>query len=492
MSNRIGIIGAGIGGLSAAIRLAALGYQVSVFEKNTLPGGKLSEIHQDGFRFDTGPSVFTMPELVDELFYLVGKEPGDYFQYTKLNQSCKYFFEDGTVINAQQNIQEFANELESKTGEEPQNLYDFLNKSRTIYDLTSDVFVFQSIHDKKNLFRKSSLKALFNFHKIDAFRTMHQANASFFSTAKTVRLFDRYATYNGSDPYKAPATLNIIPHLEHSKGTYFPEKGIFSIIDNLVSLAKELGVDFYFNQEVKYVDWQNNKVTSIITDDGIWNIDKVVSDMDVQTFYSRVMKDEELFAKNKQYEKSSSAIIFYWGMNGQFPPLNLHNIFFAENYKQEFQSIFEKKEIYNDPTIYVYISSKHVPSDAPKGKENWYVMINAPENVGQDWKRFKEQARQYIVSKLNHLLKTNIENFIEFEHYMDPRDIEAHTSSFHGSLYGNSSNDKFAAFNRHPNFSKRIKNLYFVGGSVHPGGGIPLCLASAKIVADKIQQRDDF
>jgi phytoene dehydrogenase-like protein len=140
----------------------------------------------------------------------------------------------------------------------------------------------------------------------------------------------------------------------------------------------------------------------------------------------------------------------------------------------------------------VYISSKHVPSDAPKGKENWYVMINAPENVGQDWKRFKEQARQYIVSKLNHLLKTNIENFIEFEHYMDPRDIEAHTSSFHGSLYGNSSNDKFAAFNRHPNFSKRIKNLYFVGGSVHPGGGIPLCLASAKIVADKIQQRDDF
>ena len=492
MSNRIGIIGAGIGGLSAAIRLAALGYRISLFEKNSLPGGKLGEIQQDGYRFDTGPSVFTMPELIDELFHIVGKEPADYFHYTKLGESCKYFFEDGTVINAQQNMQELASELESKTGEEPQNLYDFLNKSRTIYDLTSDVFVFQSIHDKKNLFRKSSLKALVNFHKIDAFRTMHQANASFFSTEKAVRLFDRYATYNGSNPYKAPATLNIIPHLEHNKGTFFPEKGIFSIVDNLVSLAKDLGVDFYFNQEVKHVDWQDNKVTTIITDDGIWNIDKVVSDMDVQTFYSRVMNDEDLFAKSKQHEKSSSAIIFYWGMNGQFPQLNLHNIFFAEDYKGEFQSLFEKKEIFDDPTIYLYISSKQVPSDAPKGKENWYVMINAPENVGQDWDQFKVQARHYILAKLNRILNTNIEEYIEFERYMDPRDIEIYTSSFHGSLYGNSSNDKFAAFNRHPNFSKRFKNLYFVGGSVHPGGGIPLCLASAKIVADKIQKRDDF
>ncbi len=492
MTNRVGIIGTGIGGLAAALRLAAQGYEVSVFEKNSFPGGKLGEIQQDGFRFDTGPSVFTMPEHVDELFHLAGKEPSDYFHYNKLGQSCKYFYEDGTEINAQQNLKEFATELETKTGEAPENLYEFLGKSKTIYDLTSDVFVFKSIHDKKNLFRKSSLKALFNFHKIDAFRTMHQANAKFFDTEKAVRLFDRYATYNGSDPYKAPATLNIIPHLEHNKGTFFPEKGMYSIIKNLVALAEELGVHFYFNREVKQVDPQTNRGFSILTEEGSWNMDKVVSDMDVQTFYSKVMKDEDLFTKNKQHEKSSSAIIFYWGVNGQFPQLNLHNILFAENYQQEFQTLFDKKEIFHDPTIYVYISSKQVPSDAPNGKENWYVMINAPENVGQDWDKFKEQARKYIIAKLNRVLNINIEKYIDFERYKDPRDIESFTSSFHGSLYGNSSNDKFAAFNRHPNFSKKFKDLYFVGGSVHPGGGIPLCLASAKIVADTIQQRDDF
>ncbi len=492
MTNKIGIIGAGTGGLAAAIRLAARGYEVSVFEKNSLPGGKLSEIQHDGFRFDTGPSVFTMPELVDELFRLAGKAPSDYFHYTKLDQSCKYFYEDGTEINAQQNLKEFATELESKTGEAPENLYEFLGKSKTIYDLTSDVFVFKSIHDKKNLFNKSSLKAFLNFHKIDAFRTMHQANAKFFNTEKVVRLFDRYATYNGSDPYKAPATLNIIPHLEHNKGTFFPEKGMYSIIKHLVALAEELGVHFYFNREVKQVDRQTNRGFSITTEAGTWNVDKVVSDMDVQTFYSKVMKDENLFTKNKQHEKSSSAMIFYWGVNGELPQLNLHNILFAENYQQEFQSLFDEKEIFSDPTIYVYISSKKVPSDAPAGKENWYVMINAPENVGQDWDQFKKQARKSIIAKLNRVLNTNIEKYIEFERYMDPRDIESFTSSFHGSLYGNSSNDKFAAFNRHPNFSKKFKDLYFVGGSVHPGGGIPLCLASAKIVADKIQQRDDF
>ncbi|MFP4042904.1 MAG: phytoene desaturase family protein, partial [Bacteroidales bacterium] len=238
---------------------------------------------------------------------------------------------------------------------------------------------------------------------------------------------------------------------------------------------------------VKQVDRQTNKGLFITTEEGKWNVDKVISDMDVQTFYSKVMKDDDLFTKNKQHEKSSSAMIFYWGVNGQFSQLNLHNIFFAENYQQEFQSLFDEKEIFSDPTIYVYISSKQVPSDAPNGKENWYVMINAPENVGQDWDRFKKQARKSIIAKLNLILNTNIEKYIEFERYMDPRDIEDYTSSFNGSLYGNSSNDKFAAFNRHPNFSKKFKDLYFVGGSVHPGGGIPLCLASAKIVSDKLK-----
>jgi len=487
MANRTGIIGSGIGGLASAIHLVARGYDVTVFEKNNTPGGKLGELKINGFRFDTGPSVFTLPELVDELFHIAGRNPRDYFDYLELEQSCKYFFDDGTIVNAQQNINEFAKELKDKIGEQPENLFHFLNKSKTIYELTSDVFVFKSIHDRKNLFRKQSLKALFNFNKIDAFRTMHEANSRYFSKEKVTRMFDRYATYNGSDPYKAPATLNIIPHLEHNKGTYFPKGGMYSIIKAIYKLAKEMGVTFYFNNKVEKAKYQNKRITAIETANGKWEMDYFVSDMDVQTFYSDVFKDEKLLEKNKKHEKSSSALIFYWGMNIEFPNLKLHNIFFAEDYKEEFNSLFERKEIYKDPTVYIYISSKQVPADAPEGKENWYVMINAPENVGQNWDAFKGKARASMVNKLNRILNTNIEDFIEFEKKIDPVDIEEQTSSFHGSLYGNSSNNKFSAFNRHPNFSNRFKNLFFVGGSVHPGGGIPLCLASAKIVSDKLK-----
>jgi len=487
MTNRVGIIGSGIGGLASAIQLSAKGYKVIVFEKSNFPGGKLGEIKEGGFRFDTGPSVFTMPELVDELFQIAGKDPREYFEYAETKQSCKYFFDDGTIINAQQDLNEFSKELKDKIGEQPENLFHFLNKSKVIYDLTSDVFVFKSIHDRKNLFRIQSLKAFFNFNKIDPFRTMHEANSKYFSKEKAIRLFDRYATYNGSDPYKAPATLNIIPHLEHNKGTYFPKGGMYSIILTLVELARKMGVTFHFNNKVEKVECQNKKITAIDTANGKWELDYLISDMDVQTFYSQVFKDEKLLKKNEKHEKSSSALIFYWGINAEFSDLKLHNILFAEDYKEEFKSLFERKEIYKDPTVYIYISSKQVPDDAPDGKENWYVMINAPENVGQDWEAFKEKARAAVINKINRILNTNIEDFIEFEKKLDPVDIEEQTSSYHGSLYGNSSNSKFAAFNRHPNFSNRFRNLFFVGGSVHPGGGIPLCLASAKIVSDKLK-----
>jgi len=487
MSSKIGIIGAGIGGISSAIQLAISGYEVDIFEKNQQAGGKLNELKKDGYRFDTGPSVFTMPELIDELFQMAGKNPRDYFSYHSLNESCTYFYEDGSVIQAQQNINDFALELEAKTGEPTEHLFNFLEKSKTIYDLTAEVFVFSSIHDTSNFFRKSSLQALLNFKKIDAFRTMHQANSQTFNSEKVVRLFDRYATYNGSDPYKAPATLNIIPHLEHNKGTFFPDSGMFSVVDAIVNLAKDLGVRFHFNEEVKELEFRGKQVVALHTDKKRTEVDAVVSGMDVHSFYNRVFKNEKLFKKHVKYEKSSSAMIFYWGVNGTFSQLNLHNILFAENYKEEFEALFDQKEIFPDPTVYIYISSKQVVEDAPPGKENWYVMINGPENVGQDWEEFKIKARAAIVKKIDRILHTTIENYIEFEEYMDPGYIEEYTSSYHGSLYGNSSNGKFAAFNRHPNFSKRFNNLFFVGGSVHPGGGIPLCLASAKIVSERIK-----
>ena len=214
--------------------------------------------------------------------------------------------------------------------------------------------------------------------------------------------------------------------------------------------------------------------------------DLVVSDMDIFYLYRDLLEDGAFPVKHFRKERSTSALIFYWAIDAEFPGLELHNILFSDDYREEFRYLRNKKAIYRDPTVYLFISSKMVRGDAPAGKENWYVMINVPENLGQDWDSLIEQSRKNILDKMGRILGTEIEPLILKEFVADPRTIEATTSSHRGSLYGNSSNSRTAAFSRHPNFLRKYRGLYFVGGSVHPGGGIPLCLASAKIVDQQI------
>jgi phytoene dehydrogenase-like protein len=211
--------------------------------------------------------------------------------------------------------------------------------------------------------------------------------------------------------------------------------------------------------------------------------------MDVYPTYKKLLKNHPAPENLLKQEKSSSALIFYWGINKVFPQLDLHNIFFAKDYKAEFKAIFEEKKLHSDPTVYLNISSKYKNNDAPNGCENWFVMINTPNNTGQDWAEWTQIARRNIINKVNRILGEDIENYIDIEEILDPVKIESRTSSLGGSLYGNASNNKYAAFLRHSNFHSKIKGLYFCGGSVHPGGGIPLCLQSAKIVSELIPSK---
>jgi phytoene dehydrogenase-like protein len=210
--------------------------------------------------------------------------------------------------------------------------------------------------------------------------------------------------------------------------------------------------------------------------------------MDVFSTYKHLLKSAKQPTQILKQERSSSALIFYWGINRLFPQLDLHNILFSDHYQDEFKEIFENKRLHDDPTVYIHITSKEEATDAPPQCENWFVMINAPGNVGQDWPALIAKARANVIRKINQVLGTDIEKLILTESILDPILIERQTKSHQGSLYGTSSNSKFAAFWRHPNFSGQFNNLYFCGGSVHPGGGIPLCLLSAKIATEQIEQ----
>ncbi len=480
----VAVIGAGIAGLATAIRLAIKGYKVEVFESNGYPGGKLSEIKSGDFRFDAGPSLFTMPQYVDELFSLAGKQPTDYFSYHKLDIICNYFYEDGTKFSAHADKLKFAKELSALTKDSQESILQNLKNSHFLYDHLGELFVRKPIHSVKTFLSKQAFKSYFKLHQFGLFSSMHEANAKQFKDPKTVQLFNRYATYNGSDPYQTPATMNIIPHLEFNIGAFFPEGGMISITNSLQKLAQELGVKFHFNQKVQKILTRKKKVYGIMVNDEALIFNRVVSNMDMVNTYKHLLAHEKHPKKLLSQPKSSSALIFYWGIAKEFPKLDVHNIFFSKDYKQEFDHIFQRSAIYEDPTVYINISSKMNENDAPKGQENWFTMINVPNNSGQDWDEMIPFSREKIITKLSNMLGQDISKLIVTEEILDPRLIESRTSSAQGALYGNSSNNRYAAFLRHANYSSKLKNLYFCGGSVHPGGGIPLALSSAKLVAD--------
>lgn len=478
------IIGSGISGLATAIRLARQGISVEVFETSDSAGGKVSQRLLEGFRFDAGPSLLTLPELVMELL-----DDDLRFSVLKLEVITNYFYPDGTRVIAYNDIQKLADEIEIKLKVSSSKVRDYLQKASKVYDLTSDLFIFGSFHRVKNLLNRKALNTLLSFRKLHPFRSLHEFNQQELGEKRLVQLFDRYATYNGSDPYQTPATLSVISHLEHNMGAFIPESGMFQVTDSLYRQALRLGVKFRFNQPVRKVETESGKVQGVWTDTDFSASDIVVSDVDIHRFYSDLLPDSKRLAKITKEERSSSALIFYWGMNGISPELDVHNIFFSGNYQEEFWHLFRMKEVYDDPTVYIYISSKYNKPDAPEGCENWFVMINAPADVGQNWPELIEKSRKNILLKLEQMMGKKVEENIRCEKVFSPPEIDRQTGSVNGSLYGSSSNDRYAAFNRHANFRSDIRGLFFVGGSVHPGGGIPLCLSSARIVDGLVKEQ---
>jgi len=477
------VIGAGIGGLGAAIRLAKEGFETHIIEANAHAGGKMNNLQMGDYRFDMGPSVFTGPEYIKELFDLCGEDFST-FKYAKLPHSFSYFFPDGQHFTLSAKREEVLETFRNELGEDPQVVARYLDKSRKNYELIAPLFIEKSLHRFKGLWGKKLWKALRHIPSYRLNSTMHQENQQTFSNPKSVQLFNRFATYNGSDPYKTPAMLNMIQHLEINEGVYLPAKGMVNIAQTLQELAEKLGVIFHFHEKATQILVDQHKIKGVKTTRSSYSADVVFSNMDVTMTYDQLLPKTKRPEKSLNQEKSSSAMVFYWGISRQFPELGVHNILFSKDYQKEFKSIFETFDLPDDPTIYINITSKAIPADAPAHGENWFTMINVPRNVGQDWEELQKIARQRILEKINQILDTDIEPLIEEEFVMDPVFIEETYSGKFGSIYGNSSNNKYAAFYRHPNFSKTIQGLYFVGVSVHPGGGIPLALNSAKIAVE--------
>lgn len=479
------VIGSGIAGIASAIRLAARGYRVDVYEANDYPGGKLRETRAEGYRFDMGPSVFTLPELIDELFTLCGRNPRDYFTYTRLETNFKYFFEDGACINAYADVDRFAAEIGEKSSEPAEHFRRYVKDIEEKFNITNEVFIENSLHVFKNYLKRSVLYGLLHFNRIDAFSSMYHTNRKFFKDPRLVQLFDHYASYVGSNPLVAPATLNLISHLVISKGAYIPDQGMYSMVTALVKLAGEMNVTFHYNTLVQEILLKDKRAVGVRLPEGEKHYDVVVSNMDIYFTYHRLLPTLKKPRLILNQAKSSSIVGFYWGVRGTYPALGVHNMLFSEDERKEYTAVFEGHTISDDPSVYICVTAKHIPADAPAGCENWFIIVTAPSNDGQDWNTLVDRARRSVFKKVQRMLGVDLPAQIACEQVLTPPEIEQRYRSAFGAVFGNSSNSKFAAFLRHPNFSRKIKGLYFVGGSVHPGSGIPMCLNSAKIL-DKV------
>lgn len=475
---KVYILGSGIGGLSSAATLANNGFEVVVLEQNDYFGGKAHRISENGFKFDTGPCLLTYPEWFNELFISCGKNLNDYFQYERLDPITRYFL-DNQCVDVASDINQTSINFENKLGLKKTVFLKYIKRWIKIYNISEKIFLLNEL--KFNLFfLKNALEWIFKSGLVNIFTSMSRYNRVL-KNKSVEKIMNRFATYTGSSPYKTPAFMNQLSVVEMVNGGYYPRNGIHSIPKALYKLCEDLGVEFQFSTKINRIKYEN-KLFTIFSNDKVFSSNYLVSNIDY--YKTQILLDRKF--NRKSLKLSTSAIVFYWGIKINSSNLKLHNIIFSEDYKNEFSQIFDYNSIPNDPTIYINITSKFDKNHAPKNCENWFVMVNTPPNLDVVNEENINKTKKFIISKISDKVGIDIEDSILFEKILTPKTLENRTGSFNGSLYGDNQNSLMSIIRRKKNKDRKLKKMYYVGGTVHPGGGMPLALRSGMNVAKNI------
>jgi phytoene desaturase len=477
MPKKILVIGAGLGGLAAAIRLARAGHAVEVWEKNGEPGGKLGDLRIDGFRWGTGPSLLTMPHVLRELFADAGERMEDHLELVRLGSACRYFWTDGTVIDE-----------DALFWSQPE-VAKFLDYARGIYELSGEAYLNRPPGDFWRAFTLHNLGKLRHLGKVATTRTLAAEVDRRISDPHLRQIFLRFATYNGSSPYLTPATFNIIPYVEAEFGAWYVRGGMAKITEALAALAQRNGVTFRFNTTA--TGWNGTEATA---HDGTRSrADFMVCNADAlsaRTGFLSGLFSPQAREKALRPDLSTSGFILFLGVRECDPRLGHHNIFFSDDYPKEFAEIHGGKISPHEPTIYISVSSRSDPDHAPAGHDNYFVLVNAPaRDPKQPWTKAEAQGyRDLVLKRLERFGFDDLRGRIVAERIFTPSDFAARDVAHHGALYGWASHSIHTSLFRPPLRAPGTRNVFFAGGTTHPGGGIPLVLLSGKMAADLIQR----
>ena len=492
---KISVVGAGIGGMSAAARLAKQGHQVTVFENSDQSGGKCRTEWFGDYAFDTGPSLLTLPAVFRDLFLKTGKRIEHVLDISPVDPAFNYNFADGSKVTFPNlsNPKTYL-EIEKSFGISASNSWrQIIERSEKMWEASRDSFIESELTSIWPLLLRRNL--INQINQISPFTSLRSLSEKLNLDPHLKMIIDRYATYTGSDPRSAPAVLLTIAFVESTFGAWHIKGGIGQLSVALEQRCRDLGVDFQFKSLVTKILVERNKVEGVVLSDGkIIKSDLVVSNSDAEYTFNSLIGNEVSSARGerrklKSATKSLAGFSLLLGLdNKKSKPVDVehHNVYFPENYDLEFDQIFTQKVPVTDPTIYLC-----APKDSSmvKGadKEAWFVLVNAPRHepeLGWDWKDGGQEYAQKIISKMDDL-GLNVTNRLDFMEYRTPADLENYAMAPGGSIYGTSSNSPVSAFLRAKNRSK-VKGLFCVGGSAHPGGGLPLVGISAEIVAKAI------
>lgn len=490
-NNKVIILGAGLGGLASAVLLSKLGFNVEIYEKNLQVGGKINEFKKQGFRFDTGATLITMPFVLEEYFKCLDYNIEDYLQLISLPVICKYFWLDGTNFTVFNDKKMLGYEMINKFGEKEYYNFPKLYKySEKLYKTAYNKFL-NTEFKITNYLNLSGLKNLKRFLTNESYNTFI---TKYLTNPKLIQVLDRFTTYNGSSPFLAPRFFTIIPYVEFNFGGWFIKGGIYKLIDFLRKECENRGININYGQEFVHLDHYNGKIVNLYFKNNISKEPYKITEFDI--LVSNFTNNEELLPKylyeESDFDWSLSGFILFMGVKGKSEILEHHNILFPNDYYREFDYLFNKKILTNDMTIYISISSKNNPEDAPEGCENWFVLVNSPNLEGTTkWSDLYSTTLKNIILDRIEKYGIKIKNRVLFYKFFTPEDFLKKYNSEFGSIYGIASNSLKSIFIRPSNKSKLYENLYFVGGNVHPGGGIPLCFLSAKIITKLIAKKYD-
>jgi phytoene desaturase len=482
------IIGAGLSGIATAARLARNGYKVTVLEKNLTPGGRCGQLIRDGHRFDTGPTLFLIPQVFRETYTALGERMEDHLNLHRIDPTYRFHFENGTKLDLTTDLKAMCAQLEAIEPGSFGAMLRYIVEGHQHFQLALQRFSGRNFYNLLEFFSPRNLSLVFKLKGL----IKHYNNVSnYFQHPYLRSAFTFQDMYLGLSPYEAPATYSLLQYTELVDGVWYPKGGMYAIVESLISIAESHGVRFIYNAPVKKINVNGRNASGVILKDGSrFDADVIVANADLPYVYRHLIQDKTETNRLERKKYTCSAIMFYWGVDKIYPQLKIHNLFVADDYQASFDRVFKDYSLPDEPNFYVHAPTRTDPTAAPADHDTLMVLVPVSrlnDEVDQDWEALQSRARSVILDRLADFGAGDLEQHLKFEVSYTPVTYHNKYNLAKGAAFG-SINHNFSqlGYLRPHNRHRHFRNLYFAGGSTHPGNGLPLVLLSARLTTERI------